>query len=527
MTPVSDASDAILGLSRHGRRAVEIGEWARVHECARQILESDRHHPEGHFLWGLAEKAARRPRAAASAFEAALAADSGRYDAAIELAYQYGVLLRHAEARKLLQQFTPRLENSPLYLNLAGMAYSMLSLHGDALPLYRKAYALQPGVDLFQANLASCSVFMGAIDEARTLYRALLDRFPNHQRNHYQLARIERARDATHVEEMKSVLKATQLPHDRNIFLYYALGKELEDLERWEEAFEYYRLAGDTISEMGKYDVAADLQLIERVMETCTSSWLSDRPAAEASSPAPIFIVGLPRTGTTLTERILSSHSCVSTLGETRFLEMALLGTAGQPDAQGASEAIIATAARADSSGIARRYREAAQYRLEPHPYFIDKLPENILHAGFIAKGFANARIVHLRRHPMDACFAMYKQSFFKFAYSLNDIGRYYVAYSRLARHWREVIGDRWIDVDYESLVSDPDRQIRQLLERVGLEFEPACLAFERNTAHSATASAAQVREKAHTRSIGRWKHFASPLEPLRKFLIESGIDVA
>jgi len=131
---------------------------------------------------------------------------------------------------------------------------------------------------------------------------------------------------------------------------------------------------------------------------------------------------------------------------------------------------------------------------------------------------------VHLRRNPMDACFAMYKQSFFKFAFTLDDLARYYVAYDRLSRHWREHLGDRIVEVEYEALVSDPDGQIRSLLERLGLDFEPACLDFHLNTAPSATASTVQVREKAHTRSVLRWKKFERQLQPLRDSLQAAGI---
>lgn len=513
-------------LSTAGRQAAERKDWASLSACAGEILRQDARHPEGHFLRGLAEKAARRTLPAARAFEQALALDSARYDAAIELAVQYCLLQRHAQAKTLLESYEARLGNSPVYLNLAGTAYSMMSLHECAWPLHRRACELQPGVDLFQANLAACSVYMGEIAEARAIYQALLERFPTHQRNHYQLARLERAKDARHVDQMKEVLRTTNLPPEKNIFLYYALGKELEDLERWDEAFEYYKLAGDTITRMTNYDVGRDVRVIEKVIEVCTPAWLARDPGGAASGKVPIFIVGLPRTGTTLTERILSSHSAVATLDETLFLPAVLHREAGHPEAHDMTPASVEAAARADIRRIAQGYLDAVRYRLPDAPMFIDKLPENVLYAGFIAKAWADARIVHLRRHPMDACFAMYKQSFFKFAYSLDNIARYYVAYARLVGHWRAVLGERWVEVEYEALVADQERQTRTLLERLGLAFEPACLAFHENRAPSATASSVQVRERMHARSVGRWRHFARQLEPLRRSLVDAGVAV-
>jgi hypothetical protein len=187
---------------------------------------------------------------------------------------------------------------------------------------------------------------------------------------------------------------------------------------------------------------------------------------------------------------------------------------------------IITAAAQQDIGRIADGYLNAVRYRLGTPPFFIEKYPENILYLGFAAKAYPDARLVHLRRHPMDACFAMYKQSFFRYAYTLQNVGRYYAAYDRLARHWRAVLGERLVEVDYETLVGDPEVQTRQLLERLGLEFEPACLEFDRNQAASATASSVQVREKIHTRSVERWRNFERHLQPLRTVLEAAGIEV-
>jgi tetratricopeptide (TPR) repeat protein len=516
-------------LSAAARRAVQAKDWATVQACAAEILRHDARSAEGHFLAGLAEKAAGRSLRAAAAFSRALEQDHGRYDAAIELADEYGRSFRHGDARSLLEQYESLLGNSPRYLNLAGLTWSMLGMHERAWPLHHRANELQPGVPLFEANLAACSVYLGKIEEARALYLKLLERNPNHQRNHYHLARLARARDSAHVEQMKSVLAATRLPPEKNIFLYYALGKELEDLEQWDEAFHYYELAGNAATRVSRYEVAEDIALIDRVIEVCGAEWLAAGPArvpTEVTGKTPVFIVGLPRTGTTLTERILSSHSQVESLGETLFLQMVLRQVSGLLGVEGMTPAIITVAAQQDIGRIADGYLNAVRYRLGTPPFFIEKYPENILYLGFAAKAYPDARLVHLRRHPMDACFAMYKQSFFRYAYTLQNVGRYYAAYDRLARHWRAVLGERLVEVDYETLVGDPEVQTRQLLERLGLEFEPACLEFDRNQAASATASSVQVREKIHTRSVERWRNFERHLQPLRTVLEAAGIEV-
>jgi len=515
--------------SATARRAIESRDWRTVGACASEILRCDRNSAEGHFLAGLVEQARQRSRGAEAAFCRALELDSSRHDAAIELAGHYARSSRHAEAVELLQRYEPYLAGSPRYLNQAGQAYTIMGLHERAWPLYVKANELQPGVPALQANLAACDVYLGRIEEARVTYRALLERAPTHQRNHYELSQLQRASDATHVEQMQDVLEKTRLPPEKNIFLYYAIGKELEDLEQWDEAFRYYEMAGSAVTSVSPYDVAEDLAVIDKVIEVCNAEWLAAGAAAPQSASggkAPIFVVGLPRTGSTLVDRILASHSQVESIGETFSLQAVLHRVSGVVTTDSMNAAIIEAASRQDSGRIASGYLERVAFRLGEKPMFIEKLPENVLYLGFIARAWPEARIVHVRRNPMDTCFALYKQSFFRYAYTLENLGRYYCAYDRLTRHWREVLGERVIEIEYESLVADQEGQTRRLLDLLGLPFESACLEFEKNESVVATASSVQVREKIHARSLGRWKHFEKHLRPLREMLDGAGIGI-
>jgi tetratricopeptide (TPR) repeat protein len=519
-------------LSAVARRSAQAKDWVTVGACAREILRRDRKAPEGWFLSGLVEKADGRRQAAVAAFSKAIKFDQGRYDAAIELAFQQWNLFRHGQACDLLQRYESRLSNSPLYLEMAADLYSRLGLHARAWPLYQKANELQPDIDRFQASLAACGVLLGRIEEAKSIYLGLLRRHAGHQRNHYELSRLERASDSAHVEQMKKVLETSGLPGDKNIFLYYAIAKELEDLEQWEEAFDYYQLGGNSAAGVARgqgYDVSNDIGLIDRIIEICNSDWMgagAARTRAEQEHKTPILIVGLPRTGTTLVELIVAGHSQVESADETFFLRIVIKHLSGIDSSEEMNARMVEAAAKKDASLIAKNYLGAVDYRLGQSPMFIDKFPFNFLYLGFIAKAFPDARIIHLRRSPMDACFAMYKQSFFAFAYSLEDLARYYVAYDRLNRHWREHLGERIIEVEYESLVADPDAQTRLLLDRLGLQFEQACLDFHLNQTPSATASTVQVREKAHTRSVCRWKKFERQLQPLKDHLEAAGIEV-
>lgn len=526
-------ANAPARLSAAARRAASTRDWTTVGRCARELLQLDRRSAEGWFLSGLADKGAGNPSKAVDALSRALHYDSGRYDAAVELAAIHWTNLRHAEAKELLERYEPQLSNSPYYLHMAATTWTRMGLHARAWPLYQAADALQPGVETFQAGLAACAVLMGRIDEARALYLGLLEKHPQHQRNHYELSRLERARDREHVDQMKAALDEARLTPDRNIFMYYAIAKELEDLGEWDESFHYYKLGGDaaaSVAQAAGYHVDNDVALIDCIREVCSDTWLradARPPVEQESSPVPIFIVGLPRTGTTLTERIIASHSQVESADESFFLQIAIRRASGVQSREDVSTRIIRMAARENPALIRRHYLSAIAYRLSGKPLFVEKYPLNFLYLGFIARSFPESRIVHLRRHPMDACFAMYKQSFFRYAYTLEDLASYYIAYDRLSKHWRQHLGDRILEVEYEKLVSDPDVQIRALLDGLGLDFEQACLDFHLNTAPSATASAIQVRERAHTRSVARWRKFEKQLRPLRDLLEDAGIDTS
>lgn len=519
-------------LSAVARRAWSRQEWATVDSCAAEILRRDPLSAEGHFLFGLVCKAAQKPAMATQAFSRSLSLDAARHDAAIELAGQHSIARRNAEAAALIAQYEPALQNSPRYLDMAGTIYVEIGLPERAWPLYCKANELQPGIDLFMANKASCGVYLGKIEEAKAIYSSLLQRHPHHQRNHYYLARLAKAEDDVHVEQMKRVLRDSNLPEDRNVFLYYAIGKELEDLGRWPEAFSYYAKAGDAVSSVSDYDLAADLAILDTLVAVCDRRWLETGRIEDPEiypEWTPVFIVGLPRTGTTLIERVISSHSRVRSLGETQFMQMMIRRESGIHSIESLSSEMIAGAAAADIAAIGKGYLDAITYRLDSRPVFIDKLPYNFLFLGFIAKAFPHARIVHMRRNPMDTCFSMYKQVFtwaYKFTYTLEHLGRYYVAHHRLAQHWRDVLGDRIIEVEYESLVQNQEQETRRLLEELGLDFEQACLQFDRNRTATTTASSVQVREKMHAGSVARWKRFAEELKPLEAHLESHGIEV-
>lgn len=512
-------------LSEIGRQAAQTFNWPTVDRCATQILHQNPKDPEGYFLRGLAEKAQAKQEKAIESFEVAVKLNEGRYDAAVELANLYAMNLRNEEAATVLDSYSSQLINSPRYSDLAATIYTQIGLIDQAWPLYLQANSLQPNIELFQSNMAACAVYLGKTSEAKAIYKNLLNRSPHHQRNHYHLSRLEKAIDGNHINAMKASLAQTRLPSHRNIFMNYAIGKELEDLEQWEEAFNYYKCAGDAVAAISEYKVTTDIEIINKIIKVNSEEWLKSclhKEAQEKNNEIPIFIVGLPRTGTTLTERILASHSKIESLGETQFLPAIIKKISGIQTKEQMTSDIIEEASKVNPQEIASLYLKNIKYRQAGKPFFIEKLPYNFLLLGFISRAFPSAKIIYLQRDPIDTCFAMYKQVFtwaYKFSYKLEDLGLYYAAHHKLLTHWKKYLGDRIIEVKYEELISNQKERTERILTSLGLSLEASCLEFHKNSSASTTASSVQVREKIHNHSIRKWEKFSDQLKPLVKIL--------
>lgn len=509
----------LLKLSTTARQQAGNFNWPEVEKLASDIIALDPKSAEGHFLSGLALTARQKPALATVSFEKSIALDSTRYDSAIELAGQYAVARRNGEAYALLIKYEDQLNNSPRYLDHAGTTYTNIGLPEKAKPLYERAVQLQPEIDLFRANLAACYSYLGHIREAEDLYLTLLRKNPAHQRNHYLFSRLKTAHNADHLHQMLHQINKTNLSDSNNIFIHNAIGKTYEDLEDWDNAFFYYKKAGDAATIASNYNITEDREIIQSTIDTYTQDWFKNtKTANNFTDRIPIFIVSLPRTGSTLTERIIGSHSEVKSLGETQFLPKNIRQFSYTTDPNQLSPAILGEASKADMQAIANGYLSDIEYRLGSEKYFIEKLPYNFLHIGIITKAFPQAKILYVERDPIDVCFAMYKQIFtwaYKFSYDLKNLGLYYNLHIQLLKHWKKLLGEKLVTIKYEELVADPDNQIRTLLNKLDLDFEDSCLNFHKNKDASTTASATQIRSKIHKKSVEKWRHFEQYLHPL------------
>ena len=447
-----------------------------------------------------------------------------RQDIAVELASQLSILSHHSAAFDVLQPVLNQLEESPFYSDLAATTLVELGLPELALPLAERAHFLQPDVDLFSANLANCYSYVGQPERAAQIYEGLLAARPDNRRNHYFLSRVKTASDDRHLQQMRAVLASDSAPDERNIFLFFAQGKELEDLGLWDDAFAAYQRGCAAVKKMVPEGLSMELSKL-RVAASVSAArgkTNSDFPTRE-NRPRPIFVVGLPRTGSTLTERILSSHSDVTSLGETRYFEKAIKEIFGSVRA---AIAQLPACSRDQLDDVARQFRLESAYRLGDSGFFIDKLPLNFMFVPLIARVFPEALFVYTHRQPEAACFSMFKQLFtgeYLFSYDLEDLGAYYNEHEHFRRQFAADLGQRWIDVSYENLVSEPEVEIPLLLKKLGLAVEASCLAPQKNRASSMTASATQVRQPIHQDAVSGWRHFEPHLGPLKLALEKNG----
>ena len=304
--------------------------------------------------------------------------------------------------------------------------------------------------------------------------------------------------------------------------LYFARAKELEDLGRHRESLAALQQGNALRRAAMRYRVEDDARTMRRIAETFRSEW-SDKAEGHAGA-APILVVGMPRSGTTLVDRILSSHPDVASVGEVNDLALAIMEEA--PPVASKDE-LVAAAAQVPPARIGANYARRMRWRVPSGERILDKTPLNFLYLGIIAKALPDATIIHVRRDPMDIAFAVYKTLFrmgYPFAYSLDDIGDYLIAKHRLMAHWHEQLDERVVQVDYEDLVRDQESESRRLIAAAGLGWDDRVLQFHRDRAPTATASAAQVRQPIHIRSIGAWRRHEDAFAPLERKLRSAGV---
>lgn len=550
-------------------------DWRAADAAAGELLRVAPDDPDALFLGGVAAIEVRRPQEAIERLRRATSVAPDRADAWTQLARAFAMVhrvedavsaaeraiaLMGSESRAVSHSVATRsgTDSGPdsgthsgpdarpadaHSLDTLGVVFSRANRHERAVELFERAVRAKPRNAAFQFNLASSAKFLGRFDQAEAAYEACLQVEPRFWKAHSALSQLRtQTSSRNHVGRLAALLE-TATDVDARLHLSLALSKECEDLGRHAEAFRLLASGKAAKRATVRYEAADDAALFSAMEDAFSATLLSPAFAGDSRAPhdpesvpatasgGPIFVVGMPRTGTTLVDRILSSHSQVASAGELQDFPLAIKRISGVRSPRVLDLATLRAAATADLSPVGPAYRARAQAAGNADGRrTVDKMPLNFLYAGFIAKALPDARIVCLRREPLDACLANFRQlfaidwSYYDYAWDLLDTGRYYLGFDRLMAHWRRLLPGRFLEIRYEDLVLDQEATTRRLLEHCGLPFEEACLAFERNAAPVSTASSVQVRSPLYRTSLERWRRYESELEPLRKLFASAGV---
>lgn len=437
-------------------------------------------------------------------------------------------LIQQQEPLKAREQLDALLRLDPGncdYLTLGATASAALGEYERAITSYRDVLAAQPGWHHVQLLLGNALKAIGCREEAIDAYRAAAISRPGCGDAYWSLANLKTYRFAPEeIGRMRAQEAAPATALVDRYHLCFALGKALEDQGHYEESWRYYQRGNALRSPQSDYDPTSNEIDIQNHIDICTTDFFGARVGYGAQDPAPIFIVGLPRSGSTLVEQILASHSKVEGTQELPIVGKIAAELTQRPrdSRQPRYPAMLASLSRAEIRSLGERYlRESLAYR-KGRPLFIDKMPNNFRHIGLIHLMLPKATIIDVRREPMGCCVSNLKQLFAQgqeFTYSVDAIARYYRSYLRLMRHWDDVLPGRILHIAYKDIVERFEATVQRMLAFCGLEAQSECLRFYDTRRAISTPSSEQVRQPIVRTELDRWRQFEPWLGALQEAL--------
>ena len=481
--------------------------------------------PTGWLLGSIVALLADQKEAALGLVEEYLATHPGLVQCLLQKAECLWALGQRSAALAAAAEAGTGAAETPAALDAVGEFLVYANAHRGALAIYDRAVAAASADPPLRAKRASVHRFLGEFDLAAEDCEAVLRMSPGNAEALNELVELRhQSRESNCVAAMQAALAAADSPAAAT--LHFGLAKAYEDLGEYASSWRELSAGNGLERTRIQYDPLQDQAVIARIIEGFSGV---EAVTSDATGESPTFIVGLPRTGTTLVDRILGSHSTVHCAGELSALSDAIGAVVERtaPPGSASWQSYAATFGSLDGGSIAREYLARSRVHRGERPRFTDKHPANFFYCALIFRAFPNARIVHLTRHPLAACYAIYKTRFRKaypFAYDLAELGAFYIGYRRLMAHWHRVLPGRILDIAYEDMVTAQEPTTRRLLEYLELPFEEACLEFHTNPSAITTASSVQVRQPLYDDSLHQWQNFAVQLVPLAAQLEAAGI---
>ena len=422
-------------------------------------------------------------------------------------------------AEQVLRLDPDKAESHVVYASTIGMA----GRHEEAIAAYDKALELAPDRAGAECGKAHHQKTIGQQDEAIASYRRAIAIKPDHAEAYWSLANLKTFRFEDHeVAAMRALLEDDSLPDESRSQVNNALGLHFEACKEYDLAFEHFRRCNECRRKSETYDPVDTEDTYGRIIETFTPEFLAQREVAQDHEVTPILVVGLPRSGSTLIEQILASHSQVDGTHELGDLARSVQSARRFRHRSLRFPEGLSKLSADDWRELGNNYIENTRIHRGTAPFFVDKNPNNFVYTGVVRIALPNARIIDARRHPLDSCFGSYKQLFASgqpFSYDLTELGEYYLQYRRLMDHWRRVLPGFVLEVRYEDVVSGLETQVRHILDFCGLPFEDGCLRFHETERAVKTASSEQVRRPIYSSSVNLWRRYESNLGELVQIL--------
>jgi Tfp pilus assembly protein PilF len=506
-------------------------DWPRVQQRAQQLLGIAPNDARVHFMVGVANMQLQQMPPALEHLLKATHLEPRRAEYAAQYAKALALTRRFREARLVADRAMTLSPDDAHTLETLGMVYRQANALMQSANAFRRAVALVPELAIAHLNLAYALNSLGDAEGAEHELEACVRIEPRHWYAHLLLAQLQKqTAEHNHIARMRELLERYANDPGAQLLLNIALGKECDDLAEYPQAFEHYTRGKAAGRRMRPYAFARDEAMFDAIVRAFP---VAETEAVGDPTREPIFIIGMPRTGTTLLDRVLSSHPDVRSCGELQNFPTLIQRASGCPTALLGETDLVARTRHIDWRQLGEAYLASTRPASGETPRFIDKMPHNFLYAGFIARALPNAKIVCLRRDPLDACIGNFRHlfeqdsGFYDYSFNLDDIGRYTIQFDRLMAHWRTVLPGRIHEVQYESLVENTEATTRELLEFCGLPWDDACLRSEDNAAPVNTPNAWQVRSPIYKRAIGSWRNYEPQLRDLRWLLAGAGIGTA
>ncbi|WP_144394160.1 tetratricopeptide repeat-containing sulfotransferase family protein [Pleionea sediminis] len=518
----------IDAIHKKAQQLVNDGKYRQAHELCVQIIQRDSEHADAYFLLGIIAAETQKISKAIALIEKAIKFNSDESEYWAHLAKCYALRGEQEKVQELVARAEALPPLSALTIDTLGSALTRIGLYSESLRFFKQAVEKSPRHTHFLYNLGAALRILGDIDEARKCFERAIELDISCYKAHVALSGLGGiSAENNHIQRLELLLN-NELTVDDRLRLCHAIASEYQTLGEYSKVIEYLKLAKQKKLAVTQYSFVDDEVMFNELMEKFSDEHSFRR--SQCKSDAALFVVGMPRTGTTLVERIISNHSDVVSFGELQNFGMLLKQLTKTQTKKLLDKETIQAAISVNFSVLGEKYLESTNIVNLKEKKFVDKMPLNILYVGFILQAMPNAKIICLDRHPLDTIISNFTQlfavnySYYNYAFALETTAQYFVLFKRLQQLWAKKYPNNFFVVDYQELVNQSESEARKILKHCDLEWEPQCVAIESNITPVATASAVQVREPIHNRSVNKWKNYENYLTEVKAILDSAGI---